>query len=196
MYRYIFLLILVIVAECHDSCHKDRACKKAHRANRLAERHYEKVFDKVARGIIAAEREVLHGCNEGSSIQVHEIYGSDSYVLKYNVITDSDDISIKIKHRVIYLSVAKVNEISYRDIKILPQIVNTQDAQWFVDNGELNIMFSYKIPLGKDTPKSCGEYVIETVITVPKSSSYLLELKSGDSLTSTLPDNVAFSANT
>ncbi|KPI95184.1 PREDICTED: uncharacterized protein LOC106124746 [Papilio xuthus] len=181
MYRSVFLLFIIYsVTESHH-CHGDHDCIVNFRLNRNNNRKFEKLFDKVSRNVIAADREVHHGCGATTTNPIHEVIGSDFYVLKYTLPEFTGaNFTIRIKHRVIYFNAYKSNGLSFRDVRILPQIIRTQSAQWFMENGIVNVMFNYKSPLTTVTAKLCVEYVDEVILTVPMMAVISNNLRDGD----------------
>lgn len=194
MYRSVVLLFIIIsVTESHH-CHGDHDCIVNFRLNRNNNRKFEKLFDKVSRNVILADREVHHGCGATTTNPIHELVGSDSYVLKYTLPEFTGaTFNIRIKHRVIYFYAYKANGLSFRDVRILPQIVRTQDAQWFMEDGIVNVLFNYKSPIKTATAKLCREYVDEAILSVPMTAESEDNLRQGDIGTAfVLPSNVTF----
>ncbi|CAK1602513.1 unnamed protein product [Parnassius mnemosyne] len=169
MYRFVVLFVLFSFAYSRQHCHNDPACKATNRLNKKNNYHYERVFDKVSRSFITSDRDIQQNCNVSTSNLISEVFGLNNYVLKYKIPAfEEDELSIVIRHRVMYLRAQKENGLSFRDVRILPHIMKTQDAKWFRENDTLNIVFPYRTPLQAESVTTCDLNIIDYAIYVPK----------------------------
>ncbi|CAG4958302.1 unnamed protein product [Parnassius apollo] len=181
MYRFVILFALFSFAYSRQHCHDDPACKATRRLNNKNNNYYGRVFDKVSRSFITSDTEIQQACNVSTSNLVSQVFGLNNYVLKYKIPTfEEDELSIVIRHKVMYLRAQKENGLSFRDVRVLPDIVKTQDAKWFTENDALHISFPYKTPLQVETTTTCDINIIDYAIYVPKLTMDLNEPQSGN----------------
>ncbi|XP_014364965.2 uncharacterized protein LOC106716051 [Papilio machaon] len=146
MYK-LFFLFLLFVAVDSNRCHKDGSCRhrhNQHRPGRYNNRHFEKIFQDISWSVINMDRKYQAVCSNSSEQQIREYYGADTYTLKYFLKEYSEDnVTIKVQHRVMYLKAENNNVTVFKDIRILPRIVDAKTGQYFKQDDDLLIQFAY-----------------------------------------------------
>ncbi|CAH2050931.1 unnamed protein product, partial [Iphiclides podalirius] len=58
------------------------------------------------------------------------------------------DCAVKMKYRAVYVNGQKT-DLSFRDVRALPTNVKAHEGLWFLDNGDLNVVFRTQV--GKES---------------------------------------------
>ncbi|CAK1546615.1 unnamed protein product [Leptosia nina] len=121
-------------------------------------------FESLANQFIAEDEAYLNYCN-GNRNSVREVYGDDSYMLIYSVPgLKGGNVKVQIKHKLINV-VANAGGTDFDDIRILPSIVDSAEARWYLDGGTIKVLLPYKIRINMEMPKRC-ETIDRNVINV------------------------------
>nr|XP_034832255.1 uncharacterized protein LOC117989059 [Maniola hyperantus] len=132
----------------------------------------EILSEPIERNIIEQEERLVQFCQENSPAMIGEMFRTDNnYYLVYDLIEARDArITVRIKYKFLHITATEKydnQEIIFQDMKVLPDMVSTDAAQWTYKNGEtLIIKIPYRVPLGKNFIKSCP-VVNNHVIDVP-----------------------------
>ncbi|CAK1546616.1 unnamed protein product [Leptosia nina] len=111
-------------------------------------------FESLANQIIASDEAYLNYCNKNKN-SVQEIYGDDSYMLIYSVPGfKGANVNVKIKHTLISVVAIEAGK-EFKDMRILPSMVNTTAAAWYVNGETIRMLLPYKIRLNQEMPKVC-----------------------------------------
>nr|XP_034832266.1 uncharacterized protein LOC117989069 [Maniola hyperantus] len=142
----------------------------------------ETQLQTIERDITKEDEKFAQFCIENSKIAT-ELYGTDSYFLKYNLLeAGNSKVTIQIAHKFIHTTVKETNgsnKILFEDVKVLPDIANARAATWtFHNNKDLKITIPYKVPLGTEYPKTCA-VVNNNIIDVPAVLYPAFDYKSG-----------------
>nr|NP_001298971.1 uncharacterized protein LOC106124098 precursor [Papilio xuthus]BAM18786.1 unknown secreted protein [Papilio xuthus] len=182
MYK-LFLLFLLFVAVDSNRCHNDGHCRHRHNQHRPARynsRHFEKVFQDISSTVIDIDRKYQAVCNS-SNQQISENYGVDTYTLKYLLKEYSEDnVTIKLQHRVMYLKAEKSHVSVFKDIRILPRVVDAKTGQYFKQDEDLLVQFSYKTNPKTENVLTCGDDINEEIQKLTKVAITEEDLRIGN----------------
>ncbi|CAH2102091.1 unnamed protein product [Euphydryas editha] len=139
----------------------------------------DSVFEIVQKHI-DLEAALQDQCLKNGNNLVYEVYDFEKYVLKYNISEyKNSNISVKIFNRLINIDAKKTDEGGktqvFQDVKLLPDILNYENANWFFENELLQINIPYKITFGNNIVKECGS-LNRNVIDVP-TLNYDIDLR-------------------
>lgn len=118
----------------------------------------DEVFD-IAQKHIDFEVRLQDECLKNRNNIVYEVYDYEKYTLKYNVSEYKiANVSVKISNRLINVNVKSEDENrkSLKDVRLLPDILNFEEASWIIDSGLLHTIIPYKIVFGQNIIKDCG----------------------------------------
>lgn len=159
MYFYFFFVLLFAKSvEPYSTC--DRSKWNA----------AENTFNTLSNELMDLDKKVQDTCKQ-FKYTAREIFGANSYRLKiYLPEFTLATFVVKIKHRVIYINGhhprtgPNICDLTYVDIKVLPEFVNTHGAAWTYNNGMLTVAFPYAHKIS-DYDSSCSnQYIDETLI--------------------------------
>nr|XP_034831810.1 uncharacterized protein LOC117988737 [Maniola hyperantus] len=135
----------------------------------------ENMMEPIEQVVIEQEERLVQYCRENSPAKIGQIYTTNNYYLIYDLIEARNSrITVRIKHIFLHITATEKyddQEIIFQDVKVLPDMLNTDAAQWTYKNEEtLIIKIPYRVPLGT-LSKSCpvvNKYAID-VPHVPES---------------------------
>lgn len=108
-------------------------------------------------------------CGNTTDQQIREFYDVDSYNLKYSLKEYSEDnVTIKVQHRVMYLKAVKSHVTVFKDIRILPTIVDAKTGQYFKQDDDIVIQFSYKTNLKIENVVTCNNDINDDILNLTK----------------------------
>ncbi|XP_045772703.1 uncharacterized protein LOC123872460 [Maniola jurtina] len=124
----------------------------------------------IEREVTKQDEKFAQFCRENSKLAA-ELYGTDSYFLKYILPeVGYSKVTIQIVHKFIHTTVTETNgsnKIIFEDVKVVPDIANCHAATWtFHNNKYLQITIPYKVRLGTEYPTTCT-VVNNNIIDVP-----------------------------
>lgn len=128
----------------------------------------DEVFD-IAQKHIDFEVRLQDECLKTKNYIVYEVYDYEKYTLKYNVSEYKiANVSVKISNRLISVNVKSEddNRKTLKDVRLLPDILNFEEASWIIDSDLLQIIIPYKIVFGQNIIKDCGN-LNRNIIDVP-----------------------------
>lgn len=166
---YVLLLVFTLInSECG---HRSGACKHRH-PRRQSFRQYEHEFYELSSSVISADRQFEALCDSDNSVV--EFMGADTYTLQYSLGDYGlEDVAVKIRHRVLYVS-ARNSTVTFRDVRLLPRVVDVQNGLWYAEHSKLYVLFGYKVPYKTDTPCVCDASIDDRVRHVPNYSGSIL----------------------
>lgn len=111
-------------------------------------------------------------CTHNNSVQ--EVYDDEAYRIKYKFYNNKEDsINIKINHRVIYVIFKMKSGSKIKDVRIIPQGLQIENASWKIDAEDIIVTIPYKYERNVEVQLICEKYKeIPTIIDVPLSSVY------------------------
>lgn len=184
MYRLsVFLLFVLSVSLVEPRHNHDRShCHRRHEYEHHL-RHQMRAFDSLAGRVISADKKAKEYCEENSNSRTSELYSTDKYTLLIPLDGYKDDnVSVKIKYRVIYISVDKSNDTGYFELRILPEIVDVSKATWDFIDSKLEIVIPYNNKMQSVATESCGGVINESILSVPRYTANLDLRQQPDSL--------------
>ncbi|CAG9796309.1 unnamed protein product [Diatraea saccharalis] len=159
MIRLLYLLAVVYVtAACRHICgHHEHGGHTRHNHNRL--------FEEISNKVIAADKKLQNFCVANSNGATKEIIDSQTYQLRTPLANyQENEVEVKIRHRVLYIDADKPPLQRYSEIRLLPNFVDTKQANFQLVDGILIINFNIKT----QATENCSDNVDSDVITVPK----------------------------
>lgn len=150
MYRELILLLIISAVTCH--CH--HACRKSKISH---SRYRNNLVNRIE--LIGRELQTIDGYFEDLCTQnkdrTTETYGDD-YILKYSLPEyKNPNVTVKVNYRIIYTTVEAEGK-TFKDARLLPNILNIDDAGWQFEDGALYIVFPYSIKLDEENPVKCA----------------------------------------
>ncbi|CAH2102038.1 unnamed protein product [Euphydryas editha] len=130
--------------------------------------HYQPSATEIVQSFVEAEGALKNLCTTTSKIQPSINYGDDACVIKYTLTTTDVNFDIKIINKVLMTSVTKKNnnnDYEVNDVRVLPDILNFNQASGEFSKNNLKIVIPYNVPFNTDLPADCG-VVNNNVITV------------------------------
>ncbi|VVD04697.1 unnamed protein product [Leptidea sinapis] len=190
MYRFQVFLFFVTAVSSH--CHFGRDCHWWHGHHNFHHNHNHQYphpfaanskpitnsFESISSALIEFDELLEKHCKDNRNV-VTEVYGEEFYILKYNLPGFMiDDIKMQVKHRVIYTTADRANMKPFRDIRILPDIVYIDAAEWNLEGGTLKFIAPYKVPVQTDNIKTC-ERINKDVKVIPFKNQTAMGIRMG-----------------
>ncbi|XP_072937600.1 uncharacterized protein [Epargyreus clarus] len=154
-----------------------------HNQNLTWHSEYDRRFDRLSAYIMRADRFAKEFCNSFTPSDVQELHGNSFYKLTYPMPQlDPKDITVKIKHRVLYMYARQSDSATspiYVDVRILPDTLKMSDAAWKYEQDHLSIVIPYEPVLRTKIMKTCVE-VNADVKDVPKASPLIYKFGEED----------------
>ncbi|XP_045770910.1 uncharacterized protein LOC123871255 [Maniola jurtina] len=171
MFCLLVLCAILTIVEPYTSQCRTRPPFYGDRCPGVTVTNLEIMSEPIEWDLIAQEERFVQFCQENAPAMIGEMYRIDNYYLVYDLIEARDSkITVRIKHKFLHITATEKygnQEIIFQDVKVLPDMVNTDAAQWTFKNGEtLIIKIPYRVPIGKHDTKSCP-VVNKNVIDVP-----------------------------
>lgn len=170
MFRLLVLCAILTFVEPYTSQCRTRPPFYGDRCPGVTETNLESMLDSIERVVIEQEERLMQFCYQNWPMKTGQIFKNDSFYLIYNLTEPRDSrITVRIKHRYLHITATEKygnQEIIFQDMKVLPDIVNTDAAQWTYKNGEtLTIRIPYRVFL-EELTQFCP-LVTKYVIDVP-----------------------------
>lgn len=103
---------------------------------------------------------------------------------------NEEDITLKIKYRVLFILAMKPGAKTFSEVKILPEIVKPSDTIWNFENGQVVVKLFYSSPLGTEVVRDCKNDFNDTVFEVPKGFDIDERFGKDDTTIVSLDENV------
>ncbi|XP_045449591.1 uncharacterized protein LOC123658190 [Melitaea cinxia] len=145
-----------------------RKSKHHWRHKRPRDENPDEVFD-IAQKYIDFGVLLQNKCLKNGNNLVYEVYDYEKYTLKYNISEYKNaNVSVKISNRLINVNVKNEDENrkALKDVRLLPDILNFEEANWIIESDLLEIIIPYKIVFGQNIIKDCGN-LNRNIIDVP-----------------------------
>ncbi|CAH2102095.1 unnamed protein product [Euphydryas editha] len=177
MYRLLLLFAIFIYSNGHFCEKKTPSWKlkqrphwKFHDDNKSSNlpRNY---FSEISQKYMDFEESLLNYCKSNGNIGVTEVYGSDKYILKYDIPEyEHSNITVNIFNRLLSINAEKKDKDGknqvFQNVRLLPDILDFEAANWNFESKLLKIFIPYKIELGINLLKDCGT-LNRNIINVP-----------------------------
>ncbi|XP_047526932.1 uncharacterized protein LOC125064143 [Vanessa atalanta] len=174
MCRFLVIFVTFVMADVH-CCKRYRLGRRKPLCQPKSEISFVDKFEEKFHDITNKYMEFAASLQDSCKynvIRINEVYGSESYVLKYHITVLKDatyDYNVKIYNRVLQLLVLEKDADGVRliieDYTILSDILNLEKAFWIHEMNTLKIIIPY-IEFGQEKVKKC-ETVNRNVIKVP-----------------------------
>ncbi|XP_028161681.1 uncharacterized protein LOC114353772 [Ostrinia furnacalis] len=185
MYRIILLLVAIQALAVQSGCHHDR-CRHRHHDYKNGRHEFDGEFHELSWAVVRADRKAQRVCDENTNHSTETFY-SNHYEISVSLPDFSEEeITVKIKHRVIFIQAFKSNQKVFSELKIVPEFAKGSNASWRFDEKVLNIYVPYEITLGTEVVRVCNNTIDESVITLPKAD---IDMRFGDDETTVTPLN-------
>lgn len=175
MYRAIFLVFLCnsLIGHWVNGDHPFSWNWNNHHHNDHFGRHHGRFIEDNFEHILA--HQVIHSdeiyntycINNTNSVQ--EIFENGAYVLIYSPGFATTEVNVQVKHRIIN-TIIKGNGKEFKDIRLLPNILNIQDAGWNAEDQKVKVVIPYKMKLNVITSSTC-EAVNKNTIILPNNKN-------------------------
>lgn len=131
----------------------------------------ENDLSNIGQKLIDLEESLQSYCKNNGNHSVTEVYGSDNYILKYDIPEyEHSNITITIYARLLEVNAEKLDKDGkkevFKDMRLLPDILNLEEAKWNFESKLLKIFIPYKILFVTNTDKDCGT-LNRNIINVP-----------------------------
>ncbi|XP_045770923.1 uncharacterized protein LOC123871266 [Maniola jurtina] len=182
MFRLLVLCAILTFVEPYTSQCRTQPPFYGDRCPGVTETNLESMLDSIERVVIEQEERLMQFCYQNWPMKTGQIFKNDSFYLIYNLTEPRDSrITVRIKHRYLHITATEKygnQEIIFQDMKVLPDIVNTDYAQWTYKNGEtLTIRIPYRVFL-EELTQFCPlvtKYVIDVPYVPESEFNYSLQ---------------------
>ncbi|KAJ0170653.1 hypothetical protein K1T71_014024 [Dendrolimus kikuchii] len=121
--------------------------------------NHDQKFDEIVAKLVDIERKVLGSCNRN----IVERYANDNYRFELKLESyDVKSIVVKTKFRALFIKAEKIGtREEYREVRVLPRIVDVKNGGWQYDEDILIIRFPFKdVNIGCDILNENEEAII------------------------------------
>lgn len=179
MYRLLLIFAIISLSNGHLCQKKTPSWKiknQPHWKYRNVDRSRnlpENDLSNIGQKLIDLEESLQSYCknNGNNNNSVTEVYGSNNYILKYGIPEyENSNITITIYARLLEVNAKKLDKNGkkevFKDVRLLPDILNLEEAKWSFESKLLKIFIPYKIVFGTNTVRDCGT-LNRNIIKVP-----------------------------
>lgn len=184
MLRLVTLLVAIQAIAVHSGCHHNNRCNRRYHNYRSGSHANDGDFHDLSWTVVRADRKAQNVCHEDSSHTTDTFYSTHYEISVPLPDFTEEQISVKLKHRVLFIQAIKGTEKLFSELKIIPEFAKGKDASWIFENNLLNIYVPYGVTLGTEVAKSCNKTIDETLITLPKAG---IDARFGDDSTTEEP---------
>ncbi|XP_013188027.1 uncharacterized protein LOC106132993 [Amyelois transitella] len=169
MYKILILICVIHGVVPHWYCSRHDCHRQHHQG--FIQHQRVRTFEHLAKQVINLDKKTKELCVENSNNKTTEDYNQNDYKVTVNLPGyKEDEITVKHKHRVLYINAEKyvdgVPEI-YFEVRVIPEVASLVNASWYYVDEQLKIIFPYKTREDYAT-QTCNLVIDETVKTVPK----------------------------
>ncbi|CAH0727668.1 unnamed protein product, partial [Brenthis ino] len=124
-----------------------------------------------------AESSLGKFCKENATITPKIKYGDEAYIIKYSLSDVTNlDVKVEIQNGLIITNVAGNGVFNgFKDVRILPEILDVSAGEWVILNNDLSIKLPYKVPIGQEFIAECPSE--KAVVSILKREVVNLQLR-------------------
>ncbi|XP_045496888.1 sporozoite surface protein 2-like [Colias croceus] len=151
----------------YKDCNETQNPKGNNKAKPKKSVNFDKVFDNLAKKVIAFDKAILLHCTKYQN-EVYEFYGKDKYTLEYKLPMGykTEDFDVKAKHRVIYVKANNQQLGNFNDIRLVSDILNIEHTDWELHGDKLIINIPYKTQLEQQSKIICSNTINNNTIPI------------------------------
>ncbi|CAG4953766.1 unnamed protein product [Colias eurytheme] len=151
----------------YKDCNETQNPKGNNKAKPKKSVNFDKVFDNLAKKVIAFDKSILLHCTKYPN-DVNEFYGKDKYTLEYKLPMGykTEDFDVKAKHRVIYVKANNQQLGNFNDIRLVSDLLNIEQTDWELQGDKLKINIPYKTQLEQQSKIICSNAINNNTIPI------------------------------